>query len=165
MIKRHRRSWLLAIFAALMLPLLWAPAAHAISKVKIREVYSGTNDDSYVELQAYDYWGVAGETIPGKSLILFDAAGNPTVRFTFVKGDDLGSTRTMFLLGDTGVEQTFGQTPMVVDPDLEIDPTAGAACWNVGDTPIDCVSWGAFTGEAKLEAYSESKAGNPALPG
>jgi hypothetical protein len=162
---KHRRSWLMAIFAALVLPLVWAPAAHAISKIKIREVYSGTNDDSYVELEAYDYWGVAGETLPGKSLVLFDPAGNPTIRFTFVKGDDLGSYNTMFLVGDTGVEQTFGLTPNVVDPDMEIDPAAGAACWNVGDTPVDCASWGAFTGEAKLEAYSESKAGNPALPG
>ena len=83
---KHRRSWLLAIFAALVLPLLWAPAAHAISKIKIREVYSGTNDDSYVELEAFDYWGVAGETLPGKSLVLFDPVGNPTIRFTFVKG-------------------------------------------------------------------------------
>ena len=63
---KHRRSWLLAIFAALVLPLLWAPAAHAISKIKIREVYSGTNDDSYVELEAFDYWGVRGGNAPGE---------------------------------------------------------------------------------------------------
>ena len=92
-------------------------------------------------------------------------AGNPTIRFTFVKGDNLGSSTTMFLVGDTGVEQTFGQAPNVIDPDMEIDPAGGAACWNVGDTPVDCVSWGAFTGEAKLQAYSESNAGNPAVPG
>jgi hypothetical protein len=164
MTRRQRRICLL-IASVLVLPLLWAPAAHAISKIKIREVYSGTNDDSYVELEAFDYWGVAGQTLPGKSLVLFDPAGNPTIRFTFVKGDDLGSYNTFFLVGDTGVEQTFGLTPNVVDPDMEIDPAAGAACWNVGDTPIDCASWGAFTGEAKLEAYSESKAGNPAFPG
>jgi hypothetical protein len=35
----------------------------------------------------------------------------------------------------------------------------------VGDTPVDCVSWGKFSGEAKLQAYSGSSAGVPADPG
>jgi hypothetical protein len=165
MIRRHQRGWLLAIFAALVVPLLWAPAAQAISKIKIREVYAGTNDDSYVELQAFADFIYAGNTLPGKSLILFDSDGDPTIRFTFVNENNLGASNTMFLIGDTGVQETFGKTADIIDPGMEIDPAAGAACWNVGDTPVDCVSWGAFTGEAKLQAYSKSKTGNAATPG
>lgn len=164
MIKRHSR-WLLFTACVFILPLLWAPAAQAISMIKIREVYPGSNNDSYVELQAYASFIYAGNTLPGKSVILFDDEGKPTIRFTFTEANNLGADNTMFLVGDTGVPATFGVTPDVTDPEMEIDPAGGAACWNVGDTPVDCVSWGHFSGEAALEAYSGTSAGNPADPG
>ena len=36
---------------------------------------------------------------------------------------------------------------------------------NVGDLPVDCVAWGAFTGQAALTEYAETSVGNPADPG
>jgi hypothetical protein len=163
MIRRQYRRWLVTA-CVFVLPLLWTPAAHAISMIKIREVYPGSNNDSYVELQAYASFIYAGNTLPGKSVVLLDKEGHPTIRFTFTEANNLGSDNTMFLVGDTGVPATFGVTPDVTDPGMEIDPAGGAACWNVGDTPVDCVSWGDFTGEAALEEYSGTSAGNPADP-
>jgi hypothetical protein len=156
---------LLFLVCALVLPLLWVSAAQAISIIKVREIYAGPNQDSYVELQAYSIYYYAGATIPGKSLILFDDAGNPTVRFTFTEKNNNGAENTRFLVGDTNAQSTFGSRPDVVDPQMNIDPSGGAVCWNVGDTPVDCAAWGAFHGQAALEAYAGSPVGNPAFPG
>ena len=105
MITGHRRRWLVLV-AAFVLPLLWASAAQAISLIKVREVYPGANNDSYVELQAYAGFTVfAGDLLIGKSLVLFDDEGTPTVRFTFTEKNDLGADDTSFLIGDTGVQE------------------------------------------------------------
>lgn len=156
---------LLLFTSILALPLLWASSAGAISLIKVREVYPGANNDSFVELQAFGSFLFSGETLPGKSLVLFDADGTPTVRFTFTQPNDQGADNQSFLVGDTKVQETFGVEPDVVDPLMEIDPAAGAVCWNVGDFPVDCAAWGAFTGQEALEAYAGTGVGNPASPG
>jgi hypothetical protein len=148
--RRSYRPLLLLLACALVLPLIWASAAQAISIIKIREIYAGPNQDSYVELQAYS---------------IFDDAGNPTVRFTFTEKNNNGAENTRFLVGNTNVQSVFGARPDVVDPQMNIDPSGGAVCWNVGDTPTDCASWGAFHGQAAIEAYAGSPVGNPAFPG
>ncbi len=158
------RRWAIAA-AAVLLPLLFAQAAQAISLIKIREVYPGANNDSYVELQAYGPFPFAGGTLPGKSLILFTPDGTPTDSFTFIQHNELGADNTSFLIGDTGVEGTFSVTPDITDSQMNIDPAGGAACWNVGDTPVDCVSWGDFSGRESLVAFAGTDVGNPASPG
>ncbi len=165
MIEGHRRRLLLLIVAILVLPLLWATSASAISLVKVREIYPGSNNDSFVELQAFGSFLYSGETMPGKAVILFDPTGHPTVRFTFTEKNDQGADDTSFLVGDTKVEETFGVEPDVVDPLMEIDPAGGAVCWNVEDFPVDCAAWGDFTGQAAIEAYAGTGVGNPASPG
>ncbi len=164
MIRARYRRWAVAA-AAVLLPLLFAQAAQAISLIKVREVYPGANNDSYVELQAYGPFPFAGGTLPGKSLILFTPDGTPTDSFTFTVHNELGADNTSFLIGDTGVEGAFGVPPDITDSQMNIDPAGGAACWNVGDTPIDCVSWGDFSGREKLVAFAGSDVGNPASPG
>lgn len=163
MIKRHYR-FCAVLAGALLLPLLWASVAQAISLIKIREIYPGTNNTSYVELQAYGEFTYAGDTLIGKSLILFDSEGKPTVRFTFTEKNDLGSSSTSFLIGNTGVESAFGVKPDIIDPLMNVDPAGGAACWNVGDTPVDCAAWGDFTGQQALTEYAETSVGSPASP-
>lgn len=165
MMTRRRCRRLLLATSILALPLLWASSASAISLIKVREVYPGANNDSYVELQAFGSFLFSGETLPGKSLVLFDAVGHPTVRFTFTQPNDQGADNQSFLIGDTKVQETFGVEPDVVDPLMEIDPAAGAVCWNVDDFPVDCAAWGAFTGQAALEAYAGTGVGNPVSPG
>jgi hypothetical protein len=164
MIKARHRRWAAAA-AAVLLPLLFAQAAQAISLIKIREVYPGSNNDSYVELQAYSNFFFAGDTLPGRSLILFTPDGTPTQSFTFTQHNELGADDTSFLIGDTGVEGAFGVTPDITDSQMNIDPAGGAACWNIGDTPVDCVSWGDFTGRERLVAFAGTDVGNPASPG
>jgi hypothetical protein len=161
---RRYRRWLVFL-AALALPLFFASAAQAISLIKVREVYPGANNDSYVELQAFSGFIFSGDTLIGKSLVLFDDQGTPTLRFTFNEKNDLGADDTSFLIGDTGVESTFGVKPDIVDPLMKIEPSGGAACWNVGDIPVDCVAWGDFSGQAALTKYAETSVGNPASPG
>ncbi len=159
--RRHR---ILIAACVLVVPLLWASVAQAISIIKVREVYAGANNTSYVELEAYSVYVYAGDTLPGKSLILFDDEGHPTVRFTFSKGNNLGADNTHFLIADTGVESAFGVIPDIADPQMKIDAAGGAVCWNVGDTPVDCAAWGAFTGQAALAEYAGTGVGNPAFP-
>ena len=164
MIKPRYRRWAIAA-SAILLPLLFAQAAQAISLIKVREVYPGANNDSYVELQAYGPFPFAGGTLPGKSLILFTPDGTPTDSFTFTQHNELGADNTSFLIGDTGVEGSFGIPPDITDSQMNIDPAGGAACWNVGDTPVDCVSWGDFSGREALVAFAGTDVGNPASPG
>lgn len=161
--KPRFRRWAIAV-SAVLLPLLFAQAAQAISLIKIREVYPGANSDSYVELQAYGPFPFAGGTLPGKSLILFGADGTPTDSFTFTVHNELGASNTSFLVGDSGVEEAFGVTPDITDSQMNINPAGGAACWNVGDTPIDCVAWGDFSGREELVEFAGSEVGNPASP-
>jgi hypothetical protein len=161
---RRRCRPLIFVLCAFVLPLLWASAAQAISIIKVKEIYAGANEDSYVGLEAYSSYYYAGDTLPGKSLILFDAAGQPTQRFTFSEKNNLGTENLKVLVGGPNVQSTFGIKPDLIDPAMVIDPSGGAVCWNVGDTPVDCAAWGDFTGQAALEAYAGSPVGNPALP-
>src|SRR6476646_8269395 len=108
MMRGHSRRLLLLTLAILVLPLLWATSASALSLVKVREIYPGSTDDSFVELQAFGSFLYSGETMPGKAVVLFDPTGHPTVSFTFTEKNDLGADDTSFLVGDTKVEETFG---------------------------------------------------------
>src|SRR6266536_1975083 len=50
-----------------------------------------------------------------------------------------------------------GVTPDRTDSTLDLSPSGGAVCWPINSSPIDCVSWGNFTGDASLP----SSAGPP----
>ena len=136
-----------------------APAAEAtFHLIKVREVYPGTNDDSYVELQMY----AAGQTfLSGHSMTLYDSAGALSHTSTFSAGVAKGENQRTVLIGDSGVQAAFGVAPDLVDSALSVPASGGAACWNAGGLPADCVAWGSFSGAAALQTASGTSAGTP----
>jgi len=142
--------------AALAGTLLAAPTAHAtFHEMSIREVYPGSTahpDSGYVELQMY----AAGQNlVGGHALTVYDAGGTVIGTFTFSEKVPNAANQQTILIGDSGVQSTFGVAPDLTDAGLEIRRAGGAACW-AGS--IDCVSWGNFGG------LTPSASGSPADP-
>jgi hypothetical protein len=153
----------LPLLAAVLALLVVAPTAQAtFHLIKVREVYAGTNDDSYVELQMY----AAGQSLlSGHSMTLYNAAGALSHTSTFSAGVAKSENQRTVLIGDSGVQATFGVVPDLVDPALSIPAAGGAACWNAGGLPADCVAWGNFNGAAALQTATGTSAGTPVSPG
>jgi hypothetical protein len=151
-----------AIVGAAAFGLLFAPAAQAtFHLIKVREVYSGTENDSYVELQMY----ASGQSfLSGHSLTQYDASGALVHKSTFAKGVANSANQSTILIGDTEVQGKFGIAPDLVDSELSLPAAGGAVCWNAGGIPADCVVWGNFKGGAAFETATGTSAGSPASP-
>jgi hypothetical protein len=142
--------------------LLAAPAAEAtFHLIKVREVHPGTTD-SYVELQMY----ASGQGfLGGRSMTVYDAAGALVHSSTFSAGVPNQQNQQTVLIGGSGVQGAFGVAPDLVDSGLSLPAAGGAACWNAGGIPADCVAWGNFSGGAALQSATGTSAGAPASAG
>ncbi len=142
-----------AVAAALILPIAAQASFHLM---KVREVYPGSSNDSYVVLQML---GAGENFVGGHDVILYNATGTVIDTFVFSGGVPNGSHgNNTILVGDTGVQATFGVAPDDhADPSFNVPASGGAVCWGDG-LPPDCVSWGDFTGSLP------SSAGSPASP-
>lgn len=159
---RWRARLGLPLLAASLLLLAAAPAQATFHLIKVREVHPGTSDDSYVELQMY----AAGQSfLGGHSMTLYDVAGSLAHSSTFSSSIPNSANQQTVLIGDTGVQGAFGVAPDLVDSGLAIGTAGGAACWNAGGLPADCVAWGNFSGGAALELATGTAVGSPASPG
>jgi hypothetical protein len=153
----------LLLSCVVALVLLVVPAAQAsFHLMKIREVYPGTSNDSYVVIQMLDN----SEYLVGNhSLRIYDQAGATLDTFTFSTGysapnHNSASGNNTLLIGDTGVQANFGvASDDHTDANLNL-PASGAACW-IDGLPPDCVAWGGFTGTTPLPAPG---AGTPFSP-
>lgn len=137
----------------------WAPNASAsFHEIKVREVFPGSvaNPDSdYVVLQAYS----AGQNIVSAGqLRIYNADG--TTATTFMPSGNVASPSNQMtvLIADSTYATQFpmGAAPDFTTSTLNLSPSAGAVCWPVNSSPIDCVSWGAFMGAAMLPAPGSS---------
>jgi hypothetical protein len=129
--------------------------------IKVREVYAGANNDSYVELQMF----AAGQNLlNGHSMTVYSASGTLVHSSTFAGSVAKSTNQQAVLIGDTGVQGAFGVAPDLVDSNLSIAAAGGAACWNAGGIPADCVAWGNFSGGAALQTGTGTSAGSPASP-
>lgn len=149
--------------AAAALALLLAPAASAtFHLIKVREVHPSSGQDSYVELQMY----AGSQTfLNGHAVTVYDAAGALVHSSTFSSGVANGLNQATVLIGDSGVQSSFGVAPDLVDSSLAIPAAGGAACWNAGGLPADCVAWGNFSGGVALQTATGATVGSPASPG
>lgn len=139
-----------------------APAQATFHLIKVREVHPGSNDDSYVELQMF----AAGQSLlSGHSMTLYDASGSLVHSSTFTSSVPNSANQQTVLVGDTGVQGAFGVAPDLVDSGLAISASGGAACWNAGGIPADCVAWGNFSGGAALQLTTGTTVGSPVSPG
>jgi hypothetical protein len=159
----RRGIGLLVLSMALAAALAAAPAAQAtFHLIKVREAYAGSADDSYVELQMY----AAGQTfLTNHSMTVYDASGALVHSSKFTSGVAVGQNQATVLIGDTGVQAKFGVAPDLVDPELSIPAAGGAACWNAGGLPADCVAWGTFSGGSALQTATGTTVGSPVSPG
>jgi hypothetical protein len=148
--------------AALAAVLAAAPAAQAtFHLIKVREVYAGTSDDSYVELQMF----ASGETfLTNHAMTVYDASGALVHSSKFTSGVANGQNQATVLIGDTGVQVKFGVAPDLVDAELAIPAAGGAACWNAKGIPADCVAWGNFSGGSALQTATGTTVGSPVSP-
>jgi hypothetical protein len=139
--------------------LVAAPAAHAtFHLIKVREVYSGAADDSYVELQMY----AGGQTfLTNHAMTVYNSSGTLVHSSKFTSGVTNGQNQATVLIGDSNVQSKFGVAPDLVDPELSISAAGGAACWNAGGLPADCVAWGNFNGGAALKTATGTTVGSP----
>jgi hypothetical protein len=138
-----------------------SPALATFHLIKVREVYAGTNNDSYVELQMY----ASGQSLlSGHSMTVYSASGTLVHSSTFSGTVANSANQQTVLIGDTGVQGAFGVAPDLVDSALSIAAGGGAACWNAGGIPADCVAWGNFSGGAALQTATGTSAGSPVSP-
>jgi hypothetical protein len=127
--------------------------------MKIREVRPGTAaapDSGYVELQMW----VSGQSqVSLGQLRVYNANG--TTASTFPPGSNVVNSqnnRTILIADSTFGTAFSGITPDFTDSNLDLSPAAGAVCWPANAIPVDCASWGAFTGNASLPSPA---AGSP----
>jgi hypothetical protein len=153
-------AWIAA--AAISVGLVAAPAAHAtFHLIKVREVYPGSADDSYVELQMY----AAGQSfLTNHAMTVYDSNGTLVHSSKFTSGVTNSQNQATILVGDSGVQAKFGVAPDLVDPELAIPASGGAVCWNAGGLPADCAAWGNFSGGTSFETATATSVGSPASP-
>ena len=152
-----------ALLSAVAVFLIAAPSARAtFHLIKVREVHPGQSDDSYVVLQMF----AAGQALlSGHSLTLYNSSGSLVHTSTFSSSVAHSANQQTVLIGDSAVQSTFGVAPDLLDAGLSIPAAGGAACWNAGGIPADCVAWGNFNGQAALQAATGTGVGFPASPG
>jgi hypothetical protein len=137
---------------------VWVPqAAATFHLIKVREVYAGstTNPTSqYVELQMFSAQQIF---LAGHTLSVYDATGKDVGDFTFTSVVTNGAAQAYVLLATPQAESQFGVTAdLAMTPVLT--PGGGKVCWATDQTPpIDCASWGNYSGPA-------DDAGNPFAP-
>jgi hypothetical protein len=137
-------------------------AAASFHLMFVREVYPGGSDNgSYIELQM---WTSGQNFVEGHHLISYNASGGVQENYQFPTPANIfnGATQSTILVADSEYATVFPGKPGPdkTDANFNLDPAGGAVCWAEASPP-DCVSWGAFTGNAMLPAPG---AGNPASP-
>jgi hypothetical protein len=91
-------------------------------------------------------------------LRVYNANGTTASTFSPASNVASGESQRTVLIADSTFDEEFpGVSPDFTDASLNLGAAAGAVCWPVNASPIDCVSWGAFTGNASLP----SSAGAP----
>jgi hypothetical protein len=149
----------LAGAALLLVPSVASASFHLI---KVREVYAGQSDDSYVELQMF----ASGQyLLGGHSMTLYNSSGSLVHTSTFSSSLAHFANQQTILIGDTAVQSEFGVAPDLLDAGLAVPAAGGAACWNAGGIPADCVAWGSFSGGTALQTATGTSAGTPVSAG
>jgi hypothetical protein len=133
-----------------------APAAATFHEIKVREMAPGTGANpnaGYVELQMY----AGGQNhVHSGTLRIYDASGTMTDNFTPPTDVGNGTNQSAVLIADDGYATLYPSAPApdATDAALNLSAGGGAACWPVNSSPIDCVSWGSFTGSLPSPAGS-----------
>jgi hypothetical protein len=148
-----RRSGIVVVGLVALCALTWPATAPAtFHEMSIREVYAGTPESQYVELQM---WAAGQNLVGGHVLRTYSAAGVVTSTSTFASDVPNGANQSTILLATPAAEAEFGATADTPLAAASLDPSGGAVCWET----LDCVSWGSFSGFA---GAAPSPTGTPA---
>jgi hypothetical protein len=155
---RRRSRSVAGVLGATLIALLAfsASAGASYHDMRIRAVFKAGNgsNQAFVQLQMLS----AGQNlVNGAKIKLFNA--DATISSSYTIGSNVGNSESqrMVLVGAASVLPTPDSTQNF-QSDFDAFAPAGAVCYiGVLNEPIDCFSWGTFTGEALLP----SPAGTP----
>src|SRR4051794_5379252 len=139
--RRTRTFAALLGFAAVAMMVSAGSASASFHLMKIRAIFKGPADAGFIELQM---------TAPGQNFVngqyiqFYGINGTAGSKYNFTHDVASGANQSTILVGDdsTGGSPDFTFSGLGTDLSL----SAGAACYST----IDCVSWGAFTGNNLL---------------
>ena len=123
-----------------------APSANAaFHLMKVSEVFPGTNGDvntAFIELQMFE----AGQNkVAGHKVDYYTANGTLLGSYTIAADVPNGESQRKILIGDTAASGTPDFTVDQLGDALHAAAAGGAVCFPDA-SPVDCVSWGNFTG-------------------
>jgi hypothetical protein len=148
-----RKLGILVLALMSLFALTWPATAPAtFHEMSIREVYAGTPESQYVELQM---WAAGQNLVGGHALKTYSAAGAMTSTNTFAGDVANGANQSTILLATPGAEAEFGVTADAGLAAGNLEAGGGAVCWET----LDCVAWGSFAGFA---GNAPSPVGSPA---
>jgi hypothetical protein len=148
-----RKPWIsVAALVSLLALALPASAPATFHEMSIREVYAGSPESQYVELQM---WAAGQNLVGGHVLKTYSAGGGTTSTDTFASDVPNGANQSTILLATPGAETEFGVTADTALAPGSLDPNGGAVCWE----NLDCVAWGSFAG---FSGNAPSPVGTPA---
>lgn len=137
---RKLRTPVAALIA--LIALAWPASSLAtFHEMSIREVYAGTPESQYVELQM---WAAGQNLVGGHTLKTSSAAGAVTSTNTFAGDVANDANQSTILLATPEAETEFGVKGDTALATGKLDPAGGAVCWET----LDCVAWGSFAGFA-----------------
>jgi hypothetical protein len=135
-----RKLGVSAIALVSLFALAWPAAAPAtFHEMSIREVYAGTPESQYVELQM---WAAGQNFVGGHVLKTYSAAGTVTSTNAFSSDVPNGANQSTILLATPGAEAEFAVTADTGLAAGSLEAGGGAVCWET----LDCVAWGSFAG-------------------
>ncbi|MDQ3916286.1 MAG: hypothetical protein M3323_13325 [Actinomycetota bacterium] len=133
-----------ALMAAILVPA--RPAAAVFHLSMIREVFGGSAEQpnaQFVEIQMY-----TGNQnfVVGERVVVYDSAGTEAGSFVFTSHVPNGEDQSYILVATPEAEALFD-----VAADLEMTPvivrSGGKVCFGNSDPPVDCASWGGYSGD------------------
>jgi hypothetical protein len=155
-----RKSWFAAALGLTVLGLggLASTASATFHLIKVREVFPGTvaqPESDYVELQMF---ASLQTQVQEGQLRIYNSNGTTASTFQPSVPVAGGESNSTVLIADSAFGTQFpGVTADFTDSSLDLSPAGGAVCWPVNSFPIDCASWGTFSGNVSLP----SSAGSP----
>ena len=145
----HVRSFLVGVLVAGSL-VAAAPARASFHQMAIREIFSGTTHNEGADFVELTMLANSQNQVDGTRLRFFDSAGSPIGTDTL--NDDLvnGQAGDTILIGTSSAGTLFGVTPDFTLA-TAVAGTGGKVCFGPAggsSAPIDCASWGNYTGPA-----------------
>jgi hypothetical protein len=144
---------LIALLSSLALQAWPGPALATFHEMSIREIYAGSPESQYVELQM---WAAGQNFVESHVLKTYSASGVLNSTNTFASDVPNGANQSTILLATPAAETEFGVKADTALAAGKLDPAGGAVCWE----NLDCVSWGSFGG---FSGAIPSPTGSPAV--